>query len=166
MVKPVTLVETCQTFERAYIEEWLDANNTCPASGRQLTRTPELIINYSLQQSIEDWAQMYGLQLPPAPVYRRPFDLDTHRDQGSNVASSSHRWDQGGIRHASSSSGTPYPGPSHSQHQPRLGIGGMLQSMAPEDIQTEGGEGMEVGNEASGEWADEGKVEGHIRDAE
>lgn len=87
MVQPVILVETGHTFEQAHIEHWLDGHNTCPVSQRKLRQQPpQLVTNYSLKQSIEDWAERHGLRLPQAPVYQRPLDVDRTRDQGSGAA--------------------------------------------------------------------------------
>ena len=59
------LAETGQTYDEANIRDWLQSHSTCPASGKQLRSIPQLIPNYTLQQSIQHWAEKHGMQLPP-----------------------------------------------------------------------------------------------------
>lgn len=51
---PVILVETGHTFEKSALEKWLEKNNTCPMTGKELV-SKNFVIVYSLKKAIEHW---------------------------------------------------------------------------------------------------------------
>ena len=55
MADPVMLAETGQTFERAAILSWLQANQRCPLTNVQLQQSPPLIVpNFAMRSTIEE----------------------------------------------------------------------------------------------------------------
>ena len=56
MTDPVILAETCQTYERAAIEQWLASHNTSPLTGLPLS-THGLVPNEQLARQIQAAAQ-------------------------------------------------------------------------------------------------------------
>lgn len=70
MKDPVTLC-TGQTYDRASIEQWLEAGNTtCPATMQQL-ETLDIVPNHTLRRLIEEWCAKHSFSLvrvsPPKP---------------------------------------------------------------------------------------------------
>ena len=58
----------CRSYERRYIERWLEQGNMrCPATGTALTRPVALTPNVSLRRSIEDWAEQHAIWLLVSP---------------------------------------------------------------------------------------------------
>lgn len=53
MIDPV-IIETGQTYERQFIEEWLKTKSTCPITNVEL-KSKSWIPNYSLKSAILDW---------------------------------------------------------------------------------------------------------------
>ena len=53
MEDPVVGPSGC-TYERSAIEEWLDTHDTCPLTGKELTREV-LVPNLNLREAIEEW---------------------------------------------------------------------------------------------------------------
>ena len=62
-------VITCdgQTYEREEIEEWLADHDTSPATGARLS-TKQLTPNLALRAAIEEWREMYGMNLRRADI--------------------------------------------------------------------------------------------------
>jgi len=56
MNDPVILVETGTTYDRKYIEQWLQNNNTDPSTGLQLT-SKEVLHVLALKNAIEEWKE-------------------------------------------------------------------------------------------------------------
>eukprot|EP01036_Dinobryon_divergens_P024912 gene24912-33405_t len=55
MSDPVLIQRTGQTYERTAIERWLATHDTCPSTGVQLFGHRELIPNFALKSSIDEW---------------------------------------------------------------------------------------------------------------
>ena len=55
MSDPVFVQRTGQTYERIAIERWLATHDTCPSTGVQLFGSRELIPNFALKSSIDEW---------------------------------------------------------------------------------------------------------------
>ena len=58
MSDPVLIQRTGQTYEWAAIERWLATHDTCPSTGVQLLGSRELIPNFALKSSIDEWKAM------------------------------------------------------------------------------------------------------------
>jgi hypothetical protein len=54
MMREPVIIETGQTYERLYIESWLNSHNTCPVTGLEL-KSKTYIPNYSLRSAIDEW---------------------------------------------------------------------------------------------------------------
>jgi len=62
MVDPVMVV-TGHTYDRPFIQRWLESGNkTCPVTGIKL-RSLELTPNFALRMAIQDWATANGIKL-------------------------------------------------------------------------------------------------------
>ncbi|KAJ8479803.1 hypothetical protein OPV22_023530 [Ensete ventricosum] len=67
MADPV-IVSTGQTYERGYIEKWLEAgHNTCPKTQQKLSST-SLTPNYVLRSLIMQWCEENGMEPPKHPA--------------------------------------------------------------------------------------------------
>ena len=55
MSDPVIIQRTGQTYERTAIERWLATHDTCPSTGVQLLGSRDLIPNFALKNSIDEW---------------------------------------------------------------------------------------------------------------
>jgi len=56
-----------QTFDRAFIERWLERNDTSPATGLKLP-SKTLVPNIALRQAVEEWEQAYALHVRRADI--------------------------------------------------------------------------------------------------
>ncbi|KAG0466542.1 hypothetical protein HPP92_017522 [Vanilla planifolia] len=66
LMKDPVIVSTGQTYERAFIEKWLDAGHTtCPKTQQKL-RNKSLTPNYVLRSLIAQWCEANGM-IPPQP---------------------------------------------------------------------------------------------------
>ncbi|CAM6027344.1 unnamed protein product [Sphagnum balticum] len=64
LMKDPVIVATGQTYERAFIQKWLDAGNrTCPKTGLILAHT-NLTPNYVLRSVIAEWCETQGIEVP------------------------------------------------------------------------------------------------------
>ena len=77
MQEPVILVETSQTYERTAILEWLKEHNTCPQTNQKV-HSIQLIPNYALKKSIEEWKEKRNKQQSKKDI------LFSFRDRTSN----------------------------------------------------------------------------------
>lgn len=78
MADPVLLV-TGQTYDRAYIQEWLDADNkTCPATQQVLSHT-DLTPNDLVRTMIEKWCLSQSLQPPANSVAEGDNEITTQQ---------------------------------------------------------------------------------------
>jgi hypothetical protein len=82
MVEPALLVETGHSFEATNIRRWLDINNTCPISRKQL-HSKQLVPNLSLKRAIADWAACHGVIMPAAPTYASMHSSSLSAAKGS-----------------------------------------------------------------------------------
>lgn len=75
MSDPV-IVASGQTYERAYIQQWLDqGNTTCPKSRQTLSHL-NLIPNYTVKALITTWCEANGVSLPePEKLQTTPSQL-------------------------------------------------------------------------------------------
>ncbi|GLJ18795.1 hypothetical protein SUGI_0335560 [Cryptomeria japonica] len=74
MADPVVLASG-QTYDRAYIQEWFDADHvTCPKTEQVLQNTV-LTPNYVVQSMIQEWCYSRGLE-PPAKSTNRTSESD------------------------------------------------------------------------------------------
>ena len=55
MSDPVLIQRTGRSYERTAIESWLATHDTCPSTGVQLFGHRELIPNFALKNSIDEW---------------------------------------------------------------------------------------------------------------
>ncbi|EFJ08739.1 ubiquitin-protein ligase, PUB2 [Selaginella moellendorffii] len=66
MSDPV-IVASGQTYERAYIQQWVDrGNRTCPKTQQVISHT-NLIPNYTVKALIANWCEMHNVPLPEPP---------------------------------------------------------------------------------------------------
>lgn len=64
LMKDPVIVSTGQTYERYYIQKWLDAGHkTCPKTQQTLSHTA-LTPNYVLKSLIAQWCESNGVELP------------------------------------------------------------------------------------------------------
>ncbi|KAJ0979448.1 hypothetical protein J5N97_014922 [Dioscorea zingiberensis] len=67
LMKDPVIVATGQTYERGYIEKWLDAgHDTCPKTQQKLPNT-SLTPNYVLRSLIAQWCESNGIEPPKRP---------------------------------------------------------------------------------------------------
>lgn len=72
LMRDPVIVSTGQTYERACIEEWLQAGHgTCPKTQQNLTSTV-LTPNYVLRSLIAQWCEANGLEPPKRPSSSEP----------------------------------------------------------------------------------------------
>lgn len=72
LMKDPVIVATGQTYERAYIEKWLEAgHDTCPKTQQTLSHK-SLTPNYVLRSLIAQWCEANGIEPPKRPVNSRP----------------------------------------------------------------------------------------------
>ncbi|EPS61838.1 hypothetical protein M569_12951, partial [Genlisea aurea] len=65
LMKDPVIVSTGQTYERAYIQRWIDTGRkTCPKTQQPLAHT-SLTPNYVLKSIIALWCESNGVELPP-----------------------------------------------------------------------------------------------------
>ncbi|MQL93030.1 hypothetical protein Taro_025658 [Colocasia esculenta] len=77
LMKDPVIVATGQTYERGYIEKWLEAgHDTCPKTQQTLSNK-SLTPNYVLRSLIAQWCEANGIEPPKRPVNSRPSKLSS-----------------------------------------------------------------------------------------
>ncbi|KAL9296612.1 hypothetical protein ACSQ67_022508 [Phaseolus vulgaris] len=72
LMKDPVIVSTGQTYERSFIEKWLQAGHgTCPKTQQTLTSTV-LTPNYVLRSLIAQWCEANGIEPPKRPSSSQP----------------------------------------------------------------------------------------------
>ncbi|KAJ7298899.1 hypothetical protein O6H91_07G123800 [Diphasiastrum complanatum] len=86
MADPV-IVASGQTYERAYIQQWLDqGNTTCPKT-RQILAHTNLIPNYTVKALITNWCEANDVPLPEPAKLRTHVSLPPSEPVPSKLAS-------------------------------------------------------------------------------
>ncbi|XP_066395677.1 protein spotted leaf 11-like [Miscanthus floridulus] len=79
------IVATGQTYERGYIEMWLEAGrDTCPKTQQKLANK-SLTPNYVLRSLITQWCEANGIEPPKRPAQLRDAPLPCSAAEHSNV---------------------------------------------------------------------------------
>ncbi|XP_043700886.1 U-box domain-containing protein 13-like isoform X1 [Telopea speciosissima] len=72
LMKDPVIVSTGQTYERSFIEKWLEAGHlTCPKTQQNLS-SASLTPNYVLRSLIAQWCEANGIEPPKRPSNSRP----------------------------------------------------------------------------------------------
>ncbi|KAK9029150.1 hypothetical protein V6N11_026273 [Hibiscus sabdariffa] len=72
LMKDPVIVSTGQTYERSFIEKWLEqGHGTCPKTQQTLSNTA-LTPNYALRSLIDQWCETNGIEPPKRPSSSRP----------------------------------------------------------------------------------------------
>ncbi|CAI5485068.1 unnamed protein product [Closterium sp. Yama58-4] len=65
IMRDPVIVSTGQTYDRAYIEQWLkEGHKTCPKTQQILSQPASLIPNFSLRSLIQQWCEANNVELP------------------------------------------------------------------------------------------------------
>lgn len=85
LMKDPVIVATGQTYERGYIEMWLEAgHDTCPKTQQKLANK-SLTPNYVLRSLITQWCEANGIEPPKRPAQLRDAPLSCSAAEHSNV---------------------------------------------------------------------------------
>ncbi|KAL3688412.1 hypothetical protein R1sor_014721 [Riccia sorocarpa] len=128
MSDPV-IVASGQTYERLYIQQWLDqGNTTCPKTRQTLTHT-NLIPNYTVKALIANWCEANNVPLP------EPAKIDMLNTFLRPLAPATNPKVELEERNAESPP-RPLQQPIVMQHLPERGIAGVVSRPAPRSRRT------------------------------
>ncbi|GJP40477.1 hypothetical protein CLOM_g157 [Closterium sp. NIES-68] len=100
IMRDPVIVSTGQTYDRAYIEQWLkEGHKTCPKTQQILSQPASLIPNFSLRSLIQQWCEANDVELP------KRTHRSSHRHRHHSSSSSSGGGGGGGGGGSSGSDG-------------------------------------------------------------